>query len=81
MARLGGAASSAAPTSAGDVSERDEDGRELYEVLADQVAGMSVTQRLALGAALQRGDWSEIAEEHREVFRVAAEEFLSEGGA
>lgn len=85
MARLGltsGKASpAAAPATPGEVDERDEDGRELYEVLADQVAAMSLPEQMALGQALQRNDWRAISEEQRELFRLAADEFLAEGGA
>jgi hypothetical protein len=91
MARLGGgsggssapSSSSAAlaPVPAGEDVERDEDGRELYEVLADQVGAMSTGQQLGLASALQRNSWTALTDEQRELFRLAAEEFLSEGGA
>lgn len=89
MARLGGGGGSMPTTSTAlapapatsEDQERDDDGRELYEVLADQVAAMSVGEQLQLGQALQRNDWSKIPEQQRELFRMAAEEFLSEGGA
>lgn len=85
MARLGGGSStpatSTAPPASAEDQERDDDGRELYEVLADQVAAMSIGEQMALGQALQRNDWRAISDDQRELFRLAAEEFLSEGGA
>lgn len=68
-------AASSAPTAL-----EEEDGRTLYEVLADQVVTMSTGEQLAMGAALQRNDWSEIPESTRALFRLAASEFLGEGG-
>jgi hypothetical protein len=89
MARLGGSGGSSAPATSTALApvparedvERDDDGRELYEVMADQVGALSTGEQMALGAALQRNDWQSLTDEQRELFRLAAEEFLSEGGA
>lgn len=85
MARLGGNGSSsngaAAPAASSSVSaQQEEDGRALYDVLADQVASMGTGEQLAMASALQRNDWNAIPEQTRALFRVAAAEFLDEGG-
>lgn len=49
-------------------------GRELYETLGEQLAGLPLHQQLELGGALvERQRWDDLAPWVRETFRAAAE--------